>query len=1299
MNRRLIISLAILLLALPSQAFQFTHFNTAGSGISYDGISCIMQDSRGFIWIGTYKGLNRYDGRHFDVYYQEHLGLPSDFIHCLQEAPDGNIWIGTDAGACVYNYALDRFEPILKASDKGDVIRNKVTFLQADERGLIHMLVNDQGYFIYDTADNTLSSISYEESGASGARRLLWLSGGDILVSRFHINLYRADGRMGNLRPLGLPGDVFRGDEIERMFPCDNSSFYVASTKKGLSVVDYQKGSVSVLMPLPGDAVLLDASSDLYGRFWLSTTRGVWMYDSITGENLHLAASKNDVFSLSSSYVTCTYVDKSGGLWIGTLNGGVNYSGPFQDKFEKQYMVSGEPAVGFGFGCFAQDPSGRIWIATKNAGLLTYDPLNHSTSYYRRLPIHTTVCSLCADGEWLWFGTFNGLGKLNTRTGQVKDYGILRLSSGRNDPRVYVLFKTSAGELIAGTTAGLFRYDNSQDKFLEINEFAGIFVTSITEESSGRLWLSSYTYGLFSWDIQAGTRPVEYRFGDGSGLPADKISTVLVDASGNVWAIGFSAGIALFDPQTRKFKTYNRSTNKAFPSDVFFKAVSDASGNLWLASDKGLVEFEPGTERVNVYTSDIGLLDNKLTNSCFASADGDVYFGSDNGFIRFNPKVVSSEQDIPKVVITKLRIGPRNIIRDSNIDLMSSMTFAWDERSFGFYLSVLGQDFPSTCRLQSRMSGFDEDWKDLPASGSIYFYNVPPGGYTLEFRAASEEGWLPIREPLSITVRAPFFQTLPGVALIVLAFIIVLFFATLVLRMLDKRQRDQEAAQYKKAKDEEMYQEKLRFFSHVIHEIKTPLTLIKAPLASVMSKDDLDDEARKDLTVMNNNTEYMSKLVNELLDFVRIEKNGYALNPEPVDLVERLNSMVFDYGDTVRGANLKLNLRCDVPSALVKADTAALYKILNNLLLNAVKYAESYIDVHLTIDSGSAVLEFANDGSPIPDEYREEIFKPFVQYHDDTRVFANGVGIGLPLSKNLAAMHSGSLTLDPRKDCTLFRLTLPLLESEEEVIEPRSQETPELETGRPCILIAEDNKDLSVYLGAKLSEYDVVAAGDGDAALRLLGERNFDLLVSDISMPGKSGLDLCREIRSNIEISHLPIIIMSARASVESKIQAMEAGADLYIEKPFDMEYLRSSIRNILDRRELMKKAFSSGRVGLDIDMFGLPKKDEEFFARFDSLVKENLDNSELSNDFLSERLNMSNSTLTRKIRKLLNTSPNSYIRVTRLSIAAQMLKDSHGNNVSEISYAVGFSNVSYFAKCFKEQYGVTPTEYVEKPV
>ena len=1292
----------VLAMPVPVHAQQFAHINTGNSGLSYDGISCIMQDSRGFVWIGTYKGLNRYDGFRFDVYYKEQLGLPSDFIFNLDEDDEGNIWVGTDAGVSIYKYAKDSFEPLLQVSNRGETIHNKVTFISASAGdGLVHMLVNDQGYFAYDTMTGKLSETTYRESGAAGARRLLPIKGGGLGVSLFHNNLYRSDVDLDNLQPVPRLEDYFRGDEIERMFPSQDGAFFVASTQKGLVRVDPSRGDASVLASLPGDAVLNDAFRDADGRFWLSTTRGVWMYDPASGERVSIDGDPFDRFSVSSNYTTCTYVDRNGGIWVGTLGSGVNYCGVFQSRIEKQYMVDGRSASGFGISAFAEDSSGRIWVATQHAGLLVYDPSAHSTSFYSRFQVPSGISSLCVDGDDLWIGTLDGLYKLDTHSGRFRNYGVLHVSPSRNDPRVYVLFRTGHGDLYAGTTAGLFRYDRREDRFETLSGFVGIFITSMAEDSKGNLWLSSYANGLYEIDNKyvpgAQEGICNYRYGDDSALPADKLSSVFVDASDAIWAVGFSSGIAILKPGGERFSIYDKSNVKAFPSNVFFKAVSDLSGHVWLSSDQGLVRFSPEDGSTSVYKERDGLLDSKLSNCGLRSRTGDMYFGSDNGFIRFRPWDLDSLSDSTRVALSSMRIGARTVRKDSNLNLLEKFEFGPDDNSFGFSLSFLGGAYPSSNRVQSRLKGYDQDWKDVPPSRSVYFYSVPPGEYELEFRSALQSGeWVVSRNPVRITVRRPFFQTIGGVVILIAIIAVMFLLIGILLRFFERRRQERENAEYRKAKDEEMFQEKLNFFSHVIHEIKTPLTLIKAPLADVMSKDSFDEGTRKDLKVMNDSTDYLSGLVNELLDFVRIEKKGYVLNPERIDLLSKLHSLVFDYDGMARDANVRLSLGSSVDVAYVTADSAALDKILNNLLGNAVKYAGSYADISVSVSGSDVVVEFSNDGQTIPDEYRETIFKPFVQYRDGARVYSNGVGIGLPLSRNLAAMQSGSLVLDPRKDITCFRLSLPAAEAEtgQGGTIARPEQAP---SERPCILLAEDNKELAAYMVSKLAEYDVFTAGNGDEAMDILKKRNIDILISDISMPGKSGLELCRDVRADIEISHLPIIIISARSSVESKIQAIEAGSDLYIEKPFDMEYLRASVRGTLERRELMKKAFGNGLVGTDISMFGLPRKDEEFFGRFDALVRDNLDNSELSNDFLAEKLNMSASTLTRKIRKMLNTSPNKYIQATRISVAAAMLKDSHGNNVSEISYAVGFASVSYFAKCFKDQFGVTPTEYIGK--
>lgn len=472
-----------------------------------------------------------------------------------------------------------------------------------------------------------------------------------------------------------------------------------------------------------------------------------------------------------------------------------------------------------------------------------------------------------------------------------------------------------------------------------------------------------------------------------------------------------------------------------------------------------------------------------------------------------------------------------------------------------------------------------------------------------------------------------------------------------------------------------------------------------------MSKDKIDESCFHDLEVMNNSATYLTKLVNELLDYIRIEKMGFTLKCEDINITERLKSVIFNFSDTIRNNNLNLNYEPLDVDIIVSADSSALDKILNNIILNAVKYAETNICIKISYDSEHVKIYFSNDGALIPTEFRTDIFKPFVQYRQSGSLYSkSGVGIGLPLSKNLAKMHSGDLVLSDDLDQTCFILSLPIKSyivhknNELNISEEKENEYKDASDDVINILITDDNKEFREYLASKLSNiYNILMAENGHQAFELLKEQNVDMLITDISMPEMTGLELCEAIRKDIELSHTPIIIISARGSIESKIQAMESGADLYVEKPFDMEYLLSSIKNILDKRILLKNAINKGLMKTEIDIFGLPKKDEAFLAKFNQLIKDNISNDKMSNEFIAQELGMSLSTFTRKIKKLLNTSPNTYIKTLRLSVAAEMLKDSHGNNITDIGYSVGFSNVSYFTKCFKEQYGMTPSEWVSR--
>ncbi|MGN0189311.1 MAG: two-component regulator propeller domain-containing protein, partial [Candidatus Cryptobacteroides sp.] len=1159
-----------LALTVPEAAasqYEFTHITTGNSSLSYDGINCITQDSRGFIWIGTFKGLNRYDGSTFKVWNRDGLGLASDFVHTITEDGKGNIWVGTDNGVSVYDWEKDRFLPVTKPSRQGTVIRNKVTFITLDSKGTVWLLVNDQGCFSYDTDTGELNDIAYDEIGMAGFRKLLRKENGEFWLSRYHANLYRADKDFRNVRPALGPGkfrDYFVNDEIEGLFEGKDGAILVASTMNGISRIDPETGEVSNLFRIPGKAVLHHVFLEEGRYFWMATTEGVWRYDCQSGRSDCLKHDWKDAFSISNNYTNCVFVDKDSGIWIGTKEGGVNYCGRYQGNFEKQYLVDGEPMSGILVSGFAEDRNGRIWVATEEQGFLIYDPGTRKVTRFNNPAVPLRICALCPDGDDLWFGTRMGLFRLNTVTGRIRDFGVLKRKQGIHSPAVYTIHRTSSGEMFFATTLGVFRYDRQNDRIEELEQFDGVFTTGMADDTrdKGKLWLATFASGMLLWDSTDDSSPVRrFCMENDSGLKNNKISSVYVDREARVWAIGFSNGLSRFDRNEGKFLTFDSEDISALRSDVLFNALEDDSGCLWLASDKGLVEFDPVTTTAYVYTMQDGLLEDKLTKSGLKSSTGDMYFGSDNGFIRFNPERLQGGRLSARVIITSMNIGEEEAVFDKNVDLVPEVELPYGRNSFGFNFAILGNSTPSSNNVECRLEGYETEWRDILGSKSVFWYNVAPGQYRLQVRVSAKDGnWKEAHSPVTITVKPPFITSATGITILLLAIAAVIFLCIFGLQLRNSRRQKKMAEEFRKAKEEETFREKMNFFSHVVHEIKTPLTLIKTPLSNIMGRtssgNGLDGETLHDLEVMNNSADYLTKLVNELLDYVRIEKMGFALKCEDIDLIERLKSLIFNFSDTARNENLSLSFETALGSATVSADSAALDKILNNLMINAVKYSDTSISVKAECTDDTIKVSFINDGEVIPPEYREEIFKPFVQYGKGGGTHKNGVGIGLPLARNLARMHSGDLVLSPEDGRTCFVLSLPLKavvlkgDGVPEQEEGNRQEGPE--ESKPCILVADDNIEFREYLGSKLSgRWSVITAADGCSALKILKEQNIDLLVSDISMPDMSGLELCDAIRKDIELSHIPIIIVSARVSVESKIQAMEAGADLYVEKPF----------------------------------------------------------------------------------------------------------------------------------------------------
>lgn len=754
------------------------------------------------------------------------------------------------------------------------------------------------------------------------------------------------------------------------------------------------------------------------------------------------------------------------------------------------------------------------------------------------------------------------------------------------------------------------------------------------------------------------------------------------------------------------FTTKPCSGGGNLPSDINYRIIEDDSGNLWISTNKGLICFTPATLETKAYTTTDGLLNNEFNyNAGFKTSDGTLYFGSSDGFIRFNPRTFHTDTRVPEIVITDLRIGERIVKAGEegspltcNIDQTQHIALNARQNSFGFGFALLGFASPASNTILCRLEGYDTRWRKVPESNRIFYSNIPAGSYRLQVKGVNSNGIWNDRHPaVEITVAQRFYKSTPAILLYVLLLIVAsILVSHYFYRRAMKRERRRQD-EYKRTREIELFNEKMSFFSNIVHEIKTPLTLIRTPLQNILASGECGGEVREDLMVINNNTEYLSQLVKELLDFVKIECLGYMLNCGNLDLIEKIGFLCFNFAETAKDSNLRLTFSHEDEQLFILADEPGLNKILNNLLHNALKYAESYIEVEAKRVGDNAVVSIRNDGPIIPGEHRSRIFEPFVQYGND----AKGVGIGLSLARTLAELHGGQLVLDDNTTCTDFILTLPLRRAATEPAdgeEPTTaseggQEKPEL----PTLLIVEDNTDLSAYLKRKLQgEYRIFTAATAERALELLRQQEADLILSDIALNGMSGLELCKRVCSDFETSHIPVILLSALSSTRSKVVGMECGASLYIEKPFNMEYLQACIRNILDKRSAMKNAFRSKVMPLAAHLYNLPHSDEEFLSRLDAIILANISDPSFSNEQLAEAFFLSKSTLNRKIKGLLDTTPNDYIRTKRLIVAAQMLTENHCR-INEVCYSVGFNTPSYFAKCFKKFYGILPAEYMKE--
>ncbi|MCM1151000.1 MAG: response regulator [Alistipes sp.] len=1313
---RLLFFLAVLLPfggSAKERQYAFRPLNV-DDGLAHNTVLAIMQDRTGFMWFGTKDGLNRYDGQEIRTVAAVDAIPGNNYITALCEDAEGKIWIGTDAGVCIYDPETERAERFLQPADDGCVIKGNIPQIVMAPDSTVWIPAGSRGFFRYDSRSRALTHIRGERSGTRlyTTRNLCFTAQNTACLVLDDGNIYLSDDGLGSIVPLFADGgtEAFCDRFVKKIVPGTRNRIYVCSSRGLFEVNLATRRFRKIVLPHSNDYVrdLLAVRSD---EIWVATESCLEILDGHLQETAFFYADNKSPYALRDNSIYCLCKDRQGGMWAGTYFAGVAYSRAGASAPVRRYYSN---PLGRNLGWHVReivaDEDGDLWIGTESKSLFRYRAVSDEIEpVWDDELLSSNIHGLCCDGDYVWVGTYEQsrtLIRIHRRTLAEKSYP----SAGKE---IYTICKTAAGDLWIGTTSGLKRYDRTGDRFV-VDTAVRSHIHHLREDSAGNLWAATYSDGLYRYDaLNATWQHFVYDEQNPASLAADKVLSVFEDSRSQLWFTTEGGGLCRYLPERGDFVRYKSD----LPFDTLYRIEEDDAGLFWITSNKGLVRFDPESRNYFVFTTDDGLLSNQFnySSSC-KTRDGRIYAGCSIGFISFDPREMKPDDAMFPIVPTDFMLYNRSIgvgEGDSpltkSISLLDRLDLAPDENSFSLRVAAIDYQSPHEARMRYRLEGFDSHWHALRGH-TISYSNLPYRSYRLVIEGLRSNG-----EPngslrtLDIRIRPPFYLSpVAQICYVLFAIAAVGLVYTIVVRR-STRKREERIEKIERRKERELYVAKFDFFTNIAHEIRTPLSLIRGPLENVARKerDTSDEELREDIRTMEQNTDRLMTLIDQLLDFRKAEKGGFKLRPVECDIRETVRAVYDRFGTMARQRKLELSASFPEEEVRASVDCEALTKIVSNLLSNALKYAESRIRLELTAESDPRRFRIVmtNDGQVVPQDQREAIFRPFVQYRDGRHVMT-GTGIGLTLARSLAELHGGTLEMDRSTEINRFILTVPIVRRTEEFLAV-SQTLPEPSSdggrqpaggngGRAALLVVEDDPGMLGFVSRQLAGfYDVSTAEHGAAALAMLRNGSFDLIVSDVMMPEMDGLELCRRVKSDLRFSHIPVLLLTAKIDIVSKVEGLDTGADAYVEKPFSPEYLRASISALLSNRERVRRHFLESPF-VRSETLAYSKADQEFMRKLDDFILRNMGHADLSVDGMADEMCMSNSNLFRKLKAIIGKNPNEYLRIRRLKRAAELLGEEKFS-IADIALIVGFRSATYFSTCFKKQFGISPMEFVEK--
>ncbi len=1338
----------LLSLQLYSQSSPVTYIGVE-QGLSNNHVVSITQDKDGFLWFATEEGLNKFDGLRFTRFFKHTNDISGNELnYVLADPKEPVIWIATQRdGLNAYNYAKDSLEVFQHVNGDGNSLAtNDVTAIAHSSDGNLWLSTYHRGVEYFDKKNKAFSH--YNTSTLSGLPSdnvwtILDDQDGHLFIG--HVSdglsvLSLGSKLVKNYRHDPADSESIPGNEVRRIYKDSHQNIWVG-TDMGLVLFNSEKGifirpDESPESPL--NSAIFDIRQTEDNKLWIATElNGVYVLDlrqhffttpaQLNMQHYTVGYNRN---SLSNPTVRCVFQDSFHNIWFGTYGGGINFIGhaaPLFDKYsfspipEDLFSINNRTALSLEL-----DGENRLWIGTDGGGINVFEKGKRIDLFSKESGdlSHNTIQAILKDSfNNIWIGSF--MGGVNYYNHQSKRFSILLLDEkGNQDIRCF--YEDRDNNIWVGTSAGIYLLDAKGKKqkahYTSVgNGLPEDLVRCIGQDRKGRMWIGTFGRGLavFTPDMQ----PLQY-FNEQNGFSSNSINYIFIDSQERVW-IATGEGLVCFtEEDSFEYHLYGREEGLI---NTYIRAITeDNDRNIWFSTNLG----------VSCYISDGGKFQHydhvgKTPMSSFLSAvvkDNEnevIYFGSVSGVYFFEPFSVLRELDLPPAIVTGVKVYEAGTSLGEEFILnyfdKNSSKIRLTHRQNTFSISFNVQDYALVDRMGYvyRLKGVGDSWQEIE-DNNVTFRNMPPGHYEFQVSTHMKNQLRPDEiYTLSIRIEPPFWLTWWAkfiYGIIIAAILVSILF---IYKKRVEVQSSYEIEKKKLAHEQELNDERLRFYTNITHELRTPLTLIIGPLDDLQNDLQLPPPQLHKIALVRKSALRLLNLINQLLEFRKTETHNKKLCVAKGNIAALVKEVGLKYKELNIKPNVEIIIELESEEIMLYYDREVVNTILDNLMSNAVKYTDSgKISLSLYTfcknDISYTEMKVEDTGAGIPEEELDRIFERYYQVQSKKQ--ASGTGIGLALIKKLAELHEGEINVVSEINRgSSFSFTILTQNSYPDALHADYDEVSMLENGnvveiesdeersnngKPVLLVVEDNNEIRDYISESLSDrFEVMTAIEGEEGCKVAFSRIPDIIISDIMMPGMDGISFCKKVKEDIRTSHIPLILLTAKGSLQDKEEGYISGADSYLTKPFSARLLRNRIDNLLDNRRKLAEQF---KLQLKLDSKSvllnqsLSQLDREFIVNVTQLIEDNLEQEKIDVGFLSDALSMSSSTLYRKIKALTGISTNEFIRKIRMNRAEQLLLTGK-YTVSEVGYQVGMNSPIYFRQCFKEEFGMAPSDYLRK--